>query len=79
MSQSLIPNGSKPSKTIKTIRKILNGLGIYSDLDWFGAVTFLAKKSAFYGNLQDIAISLFPAVPVKRIDIRMHSLSVMLH
>ena len=37
------------------------------------------KKSVFYVNLQGIAISLFPAVPVKRIGIRMCLLFVMSH
>ena len=37
-----------------------------------------SKKSIFCGNLQGIAISLFPAVPVKRTDIRMLLRSVML-
>ena len=36
------------------------------------------KKSAFYVDIQGIAISLFPAVPVKRIDTRTLLLSVML-
>lgn len=37
------------------------------------------KKSVFYVNLQGIAISLFPAVPMKRIGIRMRLLFVMSH
>ena len=37
------------------------------------------KKSVFYVNLQGIAISLFPAVQVKRIGIRMCLLFVMSH
>ena len=46
---------------------------------WVKAVIYLAKKSVFYVNLQGIAISLFPAVPVKRIGIRMRLLFVMSH
>ena len=34
------------------------------------AVIYLVKKFAFYVNSQDIAINLCPAVPVKRIGIR---------
>ena len=40
---------------------------------------FLARKSVFSGNTLAIVTSLFPAVQVKRIDIRMLLLSVMLH
>ena len=37
------------------------------------------KKNVFLENTQDIVINLFPAVPAKRIDIRMHLLFVMSH
>ncbi len=44
-----------------------------------GSSISLAKKSVSCANIQDIVISLFPAVQVKRIDIRMHLLFVTLH
>lgn len=37
------------------------------------------QKNVFLENTQDIVINLFPAVPAKRIDIRMHLLFVMSH
>ena len=59
--------------------KILNGLEICSVLDLSKAVIFLARKSVFSGNTLAIVTSLFPAVQVKRIDIRMLLLFAMLH
>lgn len=55
------------------------GLGICSVLDLSKAVIFPARKSVFSGNTLAIVTSLFPAVQVKRIDIRMLLLFAMLH
>lgn len=61
------------------IQKILNGLEICSALDLSKAIILLARKSVFLGNTLAIVTSLFPAVQVKRIDIRMLLPFVMLH
>ena len=57
------PKWVKAVKVTKMTPKILNGLGTDSVSD--------------YENIQGIATNWFPAVPVKRIDIRMRLLFVM--
>ena len=66
-------------KATRMMPKIRNGLGICSVLDLSKAAIFLVRKSVFSGNTLAIVTSLFPAAQVKRIDIRMLLLFVMLH
>lgn len=73
------PKWVKAVKGNKDDTKDSKWIGDLFRLGLVRAVIYLAKKSVFYVNLQGIATSLFPAVPVKRIGIRMRLLFVMSH
>ena len=73
------PKWVKAVKGNKDDTKDSKWIGDLFRLGLVKAVTYLVKDSYFYASSQGIAIRLFPAVPVKRIDIRMRLRFVMSH
>ena len=73
------PKWVKAVKGNKDDAKDSKWIGDLFRLGLVKGVIFLARKFVFSGNTLAIVTSLFPAVQVKRIDIRMLLRSVMLH
>lgn len=73
------PKWVKAVKGNKDDTKDSKWIGDLFRLGLVKAVMFPVRLSVFLENTRDTVTNLFPAVPAKRIDTRMHLLFVMLH